>query len=76
MGPTIPLLQGAANQFEMWLDEPLFVLVLIQRETHLTTFQIGLQLPVVHTNVGLLYLTTINSGINGPFTSKLNHSSS
>ncbi len=38
--------QGAANQFEMWCEESLFLLVLIERETLLTTFQIGLQLPV------------------------------
>ncbi len=48
--------QGAANQFEMWLDQSLFVLVLykgyivlIQRKTDLTIFQIGLQLPVHRT---------------------------
>ncbi len=30
--------QGAATQFEMWLEESLFLLVLIERETLLTIF--------------------------------------
>ncbi len=50
----------------MWLEESLFLLVLykIERETLLTTFQIGLQLPVIdylheHTNVDHFQWTLI-----------------
>ncbi len=35
----------------MWSEEPLFLLVLIEREALLTTFQIGLQLPMIVTDV-------------------------